>query len=222
MTAGWTGTSMAAGDTAWHAWHRLGVDGFRLAFDESTAPPMLEELAATIAPAVATVTRAVLDELEVRLYGEARERVVATAQHDMLTHTAWAVVEAVRRELMRPEPEPYAPPPAGAWIRSRWLPRPAVRRLKAHPEPSWDGLWHRFTGDVAVPGRGHRRINDRIGRVRCGISVTLRDDLLGQDLVVAETMPAVDACRRCARSVATGGSNARENRRPRPDSMPPS
>ncbi len=193
MTAGWTGTDMAAGDVAWHAWYRLGVRPFDVALGGET-PPILEDLAAAIAPELDRVTRAVLDEAEVRLYGEARERVVATAEQSTITHVLWSVVEAVRRELMRPEPVPFSPPAAGAWIRARWPARQATGRHGPR-EATWDGLWHRFGGDLrAFP----HHVNRVDGRTSCGFRVTLRDS--AQDVAIADEMPGVDACRRCARA----------------------
>lgn len=186
MTAGWTGTGLAAGDVAWDAWYRLGVEPFALAFG-GPVPEILEDLDQAIAPAVDRLTRQVLDEIDVRLYGEARERVVADVHRAVVAGVVSDVVGAVRSELTRPEPEPFAPPPAGAWIRGRW------RRTM-----EWAGMWHAFTGDVELsPARLGHAINDRHGRTRCGIRMTLRSEV--QDAAVAETMPTVDACRSCRR-----------------------
>jgi hypothetical protein len=196
MTADWTGSHLDAGDVAWAAWRRLGVEPYVFGFG-GPAPAALEEVAEVMAPAVAIVTRTVLDELEVRLYGEARERVVEDTQLDVLQHVMWAVVHAVARELERPEPEPYAPPPAGSWMRTRRPARAATRRLKARPEPTWEGLWHRFTGDVVMIGRVAAFQNDRAGLARCGARVNLRGSC--GEAVVVETMPGVDVCRSCAR-----------------------
>jgi hypothetical protein len=195
MTAGWTGGDLAAGDVAWRAWRRLGVEPYDYMFLDSPIPPLLEEFASSVEPIVSKLTRLVLDEAEARLYGEARERVVAASVRGVTHHVLWAVVEAVRGELMRPEPVPFTPPLMGAWIRGRSLPRPAVRRLGPRPEPTWDGLWHAFSGDFRM--RSPRVKNDMVGRTRCGVTITLRSE--GQDVAIADTAPGVDACRRCQR-----------------------
>jgi hypothetical protein len=184
MTAGYTGTSMAAGDVAWRAWNRLGVSAWDHMFLEAAGPAILDELAAAMAPELDRVSRLVLDELEVRLYGEARERVVAHVKVDMVRHTLWAIVEAVEAELMRPDPIPFAPPPAGAWVRGRGSAR-----------AEWRGLWHRFSGDLVA---SRHRVNEVTGRARCGVWITLRSEY--QDAAIAGDMPGVDACRRCARA----------------------
>jgi len=202
MTAGWTGSRHAAVDVAWRAWRRLGVDAFGVALgDTSTA--VLGPTTDALADPLATLARLVMDECEVRLYGEQRERVVAAAQRATVQHVLWAVVEAVERELMRPEPEAYVPPPVGYWIRGRWVgPR--------HDPPAWDGRWHRFVGDVTAPRRqlGHA-INDRQSRSACGVVVVLRyrgiDGEALAEAAIAETMPGVDACRRCARGARPPG-----------------
>lgn len=191
MTAGWTGTDMAAGDVAWRAWGRIGLSPMQVAFKDGGVPPLLEPLMASFGDELERLTRAVLDEAEVRLYGEARERVVAAANLAMVHHTAWAIVDAVRQELMRPEPVAYAPPPAGSWIRTR-------RPDRNGSGPRWAGRWHTFSGDVTLARYG---INERYGRGRCGARVLLRSELLG-DAAIAETMPGVDACGRCRRIVA--------------------
>lgn len=193
MTAGWTGSDLAAGDVAWDAWHRLGVHPFRVAIDGDT-PDVLRPLAEATETTVAALARQVLNECDVRLYGEARERVVAAVQRDVVHHVLYAVVSAVSGELMRPEPEPYVPPPVGSWVRGRYADRGVG--------PRWDGRWHRFTGDLTLaPARLGRQINTRYSRAACGARVRLRDTL--GDAAIAETMPAVEACRRCARARAT-------------------
>lgn len=191
---GWTGGDLAAGDVAWEAWRRLGIDAFDVVSRDEMPSP-IEQLRGAMDPAVDAITRAVLDEAPVRLYGEARERVVSEAQRDMARHILWAVVEAVRLELMRPEPEPFSPPAAGAWVRARWLPG------RGRPEPKWDGLWHRFTGDIQVPGvqRASRVDNRRNGRTACGIWQPVRWPGM-KDAVVSRRPPGVDACRRCLAS----------------------
>lgn len=197
MTAGWSGTHMAAGDVAWEAWNRLDVNAWDHMLIEASGPPILGALGEAMAPELDRVTRLVLDELEVRLYGEARERVVSRVQADMAKHAMWAVVGAIEAELMRPDPVPFTPPPAGAWIRGRWLPRAAVGRLGPRPEPTWDGLWHLFSGDL----RTRPTLNtDVLGQTRCGVRITLRSE--HAEAAIANERPGVDACRRCARITA--------------------
>jgi hypothetical protein len=182
---------MDAGDAAWRAWNRLGVRAWDHMRREAPGPTLLNDLAAAIGPELDRVTRLVLDELEVRLYGEARERVVASVRSRMVTHTLWAVVDGIRDELTRPDPVPYSPPAIGSWIRER---RP---RSSRQPEPKWVGLWHRFSGDLAVPPL---RINDVDGRSMCGVRVSLRSVV--DDAAVADVRPSIDACRRCSRIAA--------------------
>lgn len=192
MTADWAGSDLAAGDVAWRAWNRLGVSAWDQMFVGSPGPALLDGLGAAMVPELDRVTRLVLDELEeVRLYGEARERVVAHVQVAMVKHVVWAAVDAIRRELTRPDPVPFAPPPAGSWIRGRWAARPAGGRLAAQP-PTWNGLWHRFAGDLKTYPF---RINDVDGRTACGRRVTLRSGHAAAAL--ADDMPGVDVCRRC-------------------------
>lgn len=180
MTAGFAGSDMAAGDVAWRAWNRLGVNAWDHMLVGSPGPAILDELDAAMAPELDRITRLVLDELEVRLYGEARERVVAAVRVGMGNSAMWAVVGAIRRELTRPDPIPFTPPPAGAWVRGRYI-----------RDAQWDGVWHLFSGDMTS-----RRVNDVTGRSRCGVRITLRSEYA--EAAIAEDRPAVDACRRCA------------------------
>ncbi len=154
---------------------------FAVAFG-GAVPPVLVDLAAAIEPEVGRVARLVLDEADVRLYGEARERVVADAKRDAVRHVLWAVVEAVRRELMRPEPVPFTPPRAGSWIRGRWT-----------QDERWYGKWHVFSGDLRT---WPHAVNVVHGTTRCGVRITLRSAVA--EAVVADKPPALDACRRCS------------------------
>jgi hypothetical protein len=194
MTAGFAGSSMAAGDVAWHAWNRLGVDVMGTVLGDER-PEVLQPLAAAMAPELDRVTRLVLDELGVRLYGEARERVVDAVQRAMLHHSLWAVVEGIRKELTRPDPVPFMPPPAGWWIRARWI--------RSAREAVWHGRWHLFSGDIRRP---IRRVNDVMGRTRCGVDVALRlSDWSSADHVAVADRPAIDACGTCLRLDSPAG-----------------
>lgn len=187
MTAGWTGSHMAAGDAAWRAWNRLGVTAWDHMLIEAPGPAILDELGEAMTPELDRVTRLVLDELEVRLYGEARERIVRRVQADMTQHAIRAVNGAIAAELTRPDPVPFTPPLAGSWVRERW-------RSQARPEPTWRGKWHVFSGDL----QPHRFLVNAVnGRTACGLQVILRGDY--QDVAVSETTPGVDACKRCAK-----------------------
>jgi hypothetical protein len=99
-----------------------------------------------------------------------------------------------------PEPIPFDPPAAGAWLRCRWLPRVAVGRSKPRLVPEWDGCWHIFSGEVQA---GARR-GEIKGRARCGLRMRMRDFSLFDgsrlsDFVVADEQPTVDTCRACIR-----------------------
>lgn len=91
--------------------------------------------------------------------------------------------------------QPIAPPPAGSWIRGRWL-----------RELTWDGLWHLATGDLSVWTRGRLaafEVVEVYAVKRCGRRISLgASDLDGRpyyDCVVVTERPTVDLCSRCLR-----------------------
>ena len=82
--------------------------------------------------------------------------------------------------------------PAGSWIRERLLPR-TFRRGKPRVAPEWWGAWHLATGDMEwEPHWRHMRV-----RARCGHGVTTEGRDYA-DFVIADSVPAVDVCRKCA------------------------
>ena len=153
MTAGWSGTSLQASDVADRAWGRVGVRRWDLW--DAGEHVLLGPIASAFAPELDRLTRLVLDECEVRLYGEARERVVRTAQRVMVYDVVQAVRTGIIRELERPDPVPFTPPRSAPGIRGRSL----------RPGPEWSGLWHAFTGDLRTWGSN---LAVR-GSVRCGL-----------------------------------------------------
>lgn len=203
MTAeGWSAKVQAGRDATWAAWRRLTVDPFALLDTRAPVPPILADLARGLTGPIAVTTAAVLDELPHDLDAEARQRITAAAVTDMLTHVLWAIGGAVGGELARPEPMPYSAPPAGSWIRDRYLDKPTRRQRTLDTGPRWHGAWHRFTGDLH---RGDERMHEVDGLTRCGRRVTLRsfrlyDGELSHEAAVAVSMPDVDYCRKCARA----------------------
>lgn len=196
MTAGWDQGDLAAGDAGWRALRSIG----------STAD-LYRGLADICGPVADLADRAV-DRLEVELDDAGRRRVINGAAADAMNHVLWSVVGAIRKELTRPEPIPFAPPAAGAWCRQRWLPRPATRRMKARVSPEWDGAWHVFSGDLAAPRMDGPFLNDRIGRARCGASLRFRlGPTTTSDVVIADQRPTVDLCLRCV-AIADGPAAA--------------
>lgn len=186
---------MDATDVADRAWRGLGVSRWAMLRDPQP-PAVLDALAIAVEPEVDRIARLVLDECDVQLDGEARERVVRAVQAAFVGSLVCDVVAAIGNELRRPDPVPFTPPPVAAWIRARRLPRPAVRRLSARPEPTWGGKWHRFTGDLVA----YRQVNRVGGRATCGRVVALRDAVFGTQWSSDDGMPSIDYCRQCARA----------------------
>lgn len=94
---------------------------------------------------------------------------------------------------------PLVPPPAGSWVRARWLPN-TIRRAAPRIAPEWNGSWHVATGDVRV--WPHLR-GDAQARSLCGKRVGLRwhrwdGEPIG-DHVVADELPTIDVCLTCLR-----------------------
>jgi hypothetical protein len=167
--------------------------------------PRLIALAGRVAEAVAESFAPVLDAIDEELDDEARRRVLKFAVSGALWASRSSLADAMASELARPDPQPFTPPLAGSWLRSRRLPRPAIRRLRARTVPEWDGAWHVFSGDIR---NGDERTHDIAGRALCGVELRLRgeslfDGLPSTDYVVAERRPGVDACRRCERIART-------------------
>jgi hypothetical protein len=50
MTAGFAGSDMEAGDVAWRAWNRLGVNAFDHMLVEAPGPAILDALGVAMAP----------------------------------------------------------------------------------------------------------------------------------------------------------------------------
>lgn len=182
----------AALDAGWRAWGRLGVDQWDLAFGKSSPPP-IEALADAAVPRMIQLAESLLDELdeELEIDDDRRRRALTQACTSWLRGAPAAIVHAIAHEVATPDPVPFEPPPAGSWIRERWLPREPYRR-----EPEWASMWHRFSGDLRLGGY-HLR-NDVYGRTTCGRRVGLRTGEF-HDLVVLDERPGVDACRQCAR-----------------------
>lgn len=166
-------------------WHPLG---------DKAPTPLVGDLARAATDPVIDLARRFVEAMALDLSDEARLRLEHRILQKVVAAAIWAIPDAIADELTTTEPEPYAPPPAGSWVRNRYHPESA--------DPKWDGKWHLFGGDVT---RGDARTNDVNGRASCGARLHLRngslfDDELFQDVAVAETMPSVDACRRCARA----------------------
>jgi hypothetical protein len=199
---GWSGRHDAARDEAWRALHRLGVSQWDLGIAKRTDPPpaALMTLARELGRAVVEPAEMVLDELGADLDLAARKRIMEGAARSALYGVASGLVSAIADELSRTEPVPFAPPPAGSWIRARCLPRESsTSRWRGQDAPSWDGAWHLFSGDWS---EGDRRTHGIRGRMRCGWTVTLRDENFStgkpmRDYVTIDELPSVDACRRC-------------------------
>jgi hypothetical protein len=169
----------------------------------SPLPKPFADLVELLSPYMAEVGEALLDQLDEDLGHEARRRIVLEAIAKEVVHVRYAFIDAIRAELMRPEPMPFSPPAAGSWIRRRLLPDPLPGRGGRPPlrlEPEWAGPWHLFSGDITF-GDGQGQLVH--GRSRCGRRVPLR--LLADggapvwDFVAVPDRPAVDACRLCAK-----------------------
>lgn len=202
QSMGWSGRHDAAREEAWGALERLGVTRWGLALAQPNDPPpaQLLTLARELARTVVEPAELVLDELDADLDVEARKRIMTAAATSALYGIASGLVDAIAKELATPEAQPFAPPPAGSWIRARWLPRSgSTSRRSGEGAPTWDGGWHLFSGDWSEVDRRSHRI---LGRMRCGWQATLRDESLStgepsHDYVAIDELPTVDACRRC-------------------------
>jgi hypothetical protein len=200
MTApSWAERDQQGRDAAWTAWRRIGVEPFEIAFHDSPTPHPLLELAGTVAKAMVEPTMAVMNALDADLDQEATNRILVEAASNSIRHVPWSIVEAIAHELARTDPVPFSPPPAGAWVRSRYLPRSWGERRRPRLTPEWSGMWHVFSGDFSA---GDQRSEDVYGRSRCGRSMLLRsnDGVPHADYVLADELPGVDACRRCQRA----------------------
>ena len=199
MTASWESRRRQGRDAAFQVFYRMGLDTMDLATEEGPTPAFLRELAVAVTKVIAEPACAVLDGLDMELDDAARVRIIVSAASRTVHASLWGIADAIGNELARPQPVPFVPPPARSWIRCRWLSRGATR----HGGRAWDGMWHVYSGDFSA---GDVRSQDVTGRALCGArlrmrSVSLFDDAGGQDFVMAEGMPGVDACRRCARSL---------------------
>ncbi|HYK96143.1 MAG TPA: hypothetical protein VE011_09800 [Candidatus Dormibacteraeota bacterium] len=205
QSMGWSGRHDAAREEVWGALERLGITRWGLATAKPNDPPptQLLTLARELARTVVEPAELVLDELGADLDIDACKRIMAAAATSALYGVASGLAGAIANELATPDALPFAPPQAGLWIRSRYVPRPGQRRSSRRTsplaEPRWDGGWHIFSGDWSEVDRRTHWIR---GRMKCGWSATLRDENFStgetsHDYVAIDELPTVDACRRC-------------------------
>lgn len=191
----WDTRRQAASDAVWHAWHRRDPL-------PSDSEPM-RRIMRCLADELRGPVDEMIDATALDFDDATRTRVLALAISGTVRGIMFAISEAVATTAAMPAPLPFAPPPAGAWVRIR-----AVGWQHA-PEPRWDGMWHMFSGDWKV---SDPRTHEVRGRARCGARLTLRSAPMfagngTHEAVVADLMPGVDACGKCRR-IAAGGSEA--------------
>lgn len=200
QTVPWDQRRQAGADACWQALYRHGVDVMDTA--RGGTPSLLAAVAPVLARALADPVRAILDDLPMPLDAEAFERILTATLARTLGGVLWALADAVGDEVARPDPVPFSPPPAGAWVRVRavgWTQR---------PEPHWIGAWHVFSGDWKV--NDPRRLEVQ-GRARCGARLTMRSAPMFSgngchETVLADVDPGVDACGKCRRLAARSAS----------------
>ncbi|MGD0863322.1 MAG: hypothetical protein ABSA21_11265 [Candidatus Limnocylindrales bacterium] len=213
-TASWSAKHDEARDSAWAAWHRLGLTTADLLNAEDHTADPLAPIALALGKPMVKVAADLLEQMDEDLDPETRLRIIEKAVTRTASHAVRALVDSIADELAEPEPVPFDPPSAGTWLRCRLLPRAAVRRLGPQLVPEWDGCWHIFSGDLETHDHRTHEIN---GRALCGARLSLRsfslfgDGEQSRDYVVTEDRPTVDACRTCAR-VATSSALKDGNR----------
>ena len=123
--------------TGWGARHDRGLRLAEAALRE-VDPEVLKRLAHDVAAATAEATVLVLDEVPIDLDDLAERRVAREAATMLVAFATRAIVDAIAREAARVPPLPFAPPPAGAWVRCRWLrnPRTVPARAPAPTRPA--------------------------------------------------------------------------------------
>lgn len=165
---------------------------------DAVPPPNVATLRMAVSPLVVDVERV----MDVELSDDERARITAVVAR----HLEWSIkssaADAIADLLSVPDPEPFEGPAPGEWLRERDEPIRTRRTRKLYTGPAWNGMWHVGSGRIEY---GDIRSQQVRAVALCGRRITLRDrpwygdGSITTDAAVSESMPGVDACRKCAR-----------------------